>query len=227
MIEKFLEVIAPHSCCNCGQSGSILCSVCLSILAEEATDTCLRCSAVAVEGLCRSCRSRAAYGRAWVVGTRESALEKLINDYKFSYAKAAHRPLAKLLDLRLPVLPPNTVVVPVPTINRHIRQRGYDHSQLITKRFAKLRQLKHKPILSRQTNTVQRAAISAGMRRKQAREAFKCSHKPKDMPYLIVDDVVTTGATLEAAAQCLKEAGAHQIWLAAIARQPLDSKRDR
>ncbi len=223
MIEKLLEVIAPHGCCNCGQNGNILCSVCLSSIADEFPDICLRCNKLSDSGLCISCKPKVAYKRGWVVGRRETALEKLIDSYKFSYAKAAHRPLAKLLDARLPILPAEIVIVPIPTISRHIRQRGYDHAKLMAKRLAKQRRLKLKPVLSRKTATVQREATSSAQRRKQASEAFRCAYKLEDKPYLIVDDVVTTGATLEAAAKCLKNAGAKEVWVAAVARQTLDS----
>ncbi len=227
MIEKFLEVIAPHACCNCGQNGNILCHVCLSIIVDESVDTCLSCGKVAIDGLCSSCRAKVFYQRSWVVGAREAALEKLINSYKFSYAKAAHSSLADLLDAKLPVLPAETVVVPIPTIARHVRQRGYDHAKLMAQSFAKRRQLKFETVLSRVTATVQREATSAAQRRKQAREAFRCRHKLGNKPYLIIDDVVTTGSTLESAAKCLKKAGAREVWLAAIARQPLDSRARR
>ncbi len=223
MIEKLLEVIAPHRCCNCGQNGHILCPVCLSSIADESPDICIRCNKVSDNGLCISCKPRVAYKRAWVVGRREAALEKLINAYKFSYAKAARRPLADLLDTSLPILPAETIVVPIPTISRHVRQRGYDHAKLMAKYLAKKRDLKLKPILSRRTATVQREATSSSQRRKQASEAFKCTHKLGEGSYLIIDDVVTTGATLEAAANCLQKAGAKEVWVAAVARQTLDS----
>ncbi|RYF28401.1 MAG: hypothetical protein EOO17_04860 [Chloroflexi bacterium] len=60
-------------------------------------------------------------------------------------------------------------------------------------------------------------------RRKQASRAFTCkSELSTDTTYLLLDDVVTTGATMEYAAKCLRDAGAGDVWVAAIARQPLD-----
>jgi ComF family protein len=156
------------------------------------------------------------------VARRADALEKLINAYKFENAIAAHRFLGDLLLARLPDLPANAVIVPVPTINNHVRQRGYDHMQLIAKYVARKRGVRSSFLLRRRTTTHQRDASRAD-RERQAAEAYAV-HGSIDpaVPYLILDDVATTGATLRYAARVLREAGAETIWMAAVARQPLD-----
>jgi predicted amidophosphoribosyltransferase len=85
-----------------------------------------------------------------------------------------------------------------------------------------MRGLSCQQVLKRKTNTKQRHA-SAKQRAIQARQAFHI----KDMidietPYLIIDDVITTGATIRYAAQAFVDAGAKHVWVAAIARQTLD-----
>lgn len=130
--------------------------------------------------------------------------------------------LADLLHIAVPYLPAETVIVPVPTVSSHIRQRGYDHTHLIAHRFAKQRGHRVRPLIERQTGTKQRGA-NRRQRMKQAKEAF-AARRPLDptVPYLLIDDVVTTGATLHYAAQTLQDAGAAIIWVAVVARQPLD-----
>lgn len=145
-------------------------------------------------------------------------MKQLLHDYKFSRVYAAHDTFARLLDETLPIVPPDTVVVPIPTIARHIRLRGYDHATLIARCFAHRRGLVYSPVLKRKTNTVQVGAGKA-LRRRQACDAFMCPKKiSTDVPYLIIDDIITTGATLTSAAKCLQQAGAKQIMVAAIAR---------
>jgi len=159
------------------------------------------------------------YTRAWCVGERTEALQRLIDAYKFERAKACHGTLADLLVSRLPDLPPETVVVPIPTISAHIRQRGYDHTLLIARRLAKKMNLRLDPALSRKTATKQRGA-SRKERIAQAKEAFALTSPIlPNMPYLLIDDVVTTGSTLKYAAQLLKDAGAAEVWVGVIARQ--------
>jgi predicted amidophosphoribosyltransferase len=112
--------------------------------------------------------------------------------------------------------------VPIPTITPHIRERGYDHTLLVARFVAHKRKLPLTPLLSRQTNTMQRGA-SKSLRRKQAAHAFMLrGYIDPSLTYLLLDDIVTTGATLDAAAKMLKEAGAKHVWVAAVAYQTLD-----
>jgi predicted amidophosphoribosyltransferase len=77
-------------------------------------------------------------------------------------------------------------------------------------------------VIQRATSTKQRQASKA-QRIAQAKVAFKIAGTVNpDIPYLLIDDVMTTGATIQSAAQLLKDSGARDIWVAIIARQPLD-----
>lgn len=156
------------------------------------------------------------------MGERSEALQRLIGQYKFQYAKSAYRDIGMLVDGRLPDLPDATVIVPVPTVGSHVRERGYDHTLLIARHIAKKRKLPLRQLIERRTNTKQRDATRS-VRISQAKQAFEVN-VPADhnVPYLIVDDVVTTGATVQYAAQALWDAGARIIWVAVVARQPLD-----
>ncbi len=227
MIDNILQIIAPHHCCGCKEYGSLLCSSCIYNIKDEYTNTCINCGKLSSVGVCTDCQQKVSFQKGWCVGARDEALKELIDRYKFLYAKAAYRPLASLLHQTLPVLPKETTIVPVPTIGKHIRQRGYDHACLLAKRLAKQRNLPCKSLLRRNTNTVQREAVNAKERERQAKEAFKCAKKLNpNKAYLIVDDVITTGATIRAAARCLKQAGAEKVFIAAVARQPLDVNED-
>ena len=162
------------------------------------------------------------YDGAWWVGERKDALQRLIGLYKFERAKAAYRVLGDLLDGVLPKMPPGTVIVPVPTVPDHIRERGYDHTLLIARRLSKARNLPVQKILARNTKTMQRHA-TATERNRQARNAFKVLGEiDEQLTYIIVDDVVTTGATVRYAAKALKDAGAKRVFVAVLARQTLD-----
>lgn len=163
--------------------------------------------------------------KTWCVGERSGGLEALINQFKFEYAEAAYVPLGDILLATLPQLPSDTVVVPIPTVRAHIRQRGYDHTLLMARYIAEKRGLTLDQALRRRTTTVQRGA-NRKTRIAQAKEAFEViGSVKKDTPYLLIDDVVTTGSTLQYAARALKDAGAATIWAAAAARQPLDEQR--
>ena len=221
MIDELLSSIAPHICCGCGQIGTLLCDSCKDDIINNKLDVCLVCQRPCGQaGVCRNCR--VPYDRAWFVGFRRDTLQRLVGLYKFERMKSAYKTLGDLMIESLPHLPADVVVVPVPTVRSHIRERGYDHAVLLAKYIAVRLELKFSQVLVRQTVTKQRQA-SASDRRKQASNAFALSGDV-DMtrPYLLIDDVMTTGATLEFASRMLKQAGASQVFVAVIARQTLD-----
>lgn len=222
MIDELLQIVAPHHCSGCYKIGSLLCDNCKYDIITEPFESCIACGQrlAGKSGICTICR--VPYQRAWCVGERSDALQRLIGNYKFTYSRQAHKPLADLLDKHLPTLPENVVIVPIPTVTSHIRQRGYDHMALVTRRLAKKRGFTHSECLKRATVTKQRDATRR-QRIKQASEAFECRKiLDNTKTFLLIDDVVTTGSTLKYAAKVLQAAGAENIWVAALSRQPLD-----
>lgn len=221
MLDGLLSILAPHYCRSCGEVGAVLCENCKYNISSEDYRACFSCGvSVNYNGICDSCCLP--YGRQWCVGERSEALKAVINGYKFYRMKSAATPLAALLDERLPLLPASTVIVPVPTVAGHVRQRGYDHALLLARQVARARGLSLERPLRRRTATTQRGADKA-TREAQAKTTFVVRGPlTQDVPYLLVDDVTTTGATLYYGAKALREAGASEVWVAAIARQPLD-----
>jgi ComF family protein len=201
--------------------GTLLCDNCKYNITSEYVVACIACGGpTGASGVCQSCKLP--YSRAWCVGDRVDELRRLIDGYKFHYERSAYHPLTSLLLECVDQLPGNAIIIPVPTVASHIRQRGYDHMRLIAREFARQRGLTYKPLVQRVTATTQRGA-SRSVRITQAKQAFKVSQKlSKTTPYVLIDDVITTGSTIAYAAKSLQEAGADTVWVAVIARQPLD-----
>jgi len=222
MIDSLLGFVALHHCFGCSKTGTVLCTDCKYNIAEDTFSGCLVCARPALFGICNRCKTT--YEKAWCVGDRDGILEQLINAYKFERVKRASVELGALLDITLPVLPSETVVVPVPTVQSHIRIRGYDHAWLLSREFAKRRKLHVQSLILRSTTASQRG-LNKPERMKEAKRAFYCKGDiDPHVPYLVIDDVVTTNATLRYAASALREAGVGIVWAAAIARQPLDKQ---
>ena len=211
MIDKLLSYIAPHHCYSCANIGSILCDNCKFYILEEPYEQCIQCDVPSQYGVCKSCQQKLPYSNAWIVGERKSVLENIIHNYKFRRNVAAVQVSADLLEKRLPYLPENTTIIPVPTITRHIRIRGYDHTRILAEKVAKKRSLKCINSLKRNHNLVQ-VGTDAKTRRDQAKTAFFITEKlDTTRPYLLIDDVITTGATVKYAAKALRDAGAQEI----------------
>jgi ComF family protein len=220
MIERVLQLVAPHPCSGCAKVGTLLCHNCKNNIIEEPFFGCILCGKPKLSGICDFHQTPLA--RAFTVGSRTGTLEILINKYKFEHAKAAVFPLAELLHEALPQLPSDIQIIPVPTVTSHIRQRGYDHIDLIARYLASMRQLPISRVLLRKTKDTQHT-VNKYNRIKQARNAFRLRPNTllEGQIVLLLDDVVTTGSTLSAAAKLLHDAGA-TVWVATLAYQPLD-----
>lgn len=214
------NTILPHYCCSCGKIGALLCDYCKYDIVNEISAQCFAClRPVGRYGdVCSLCNPY--YSKGWFVGVHKGVPRELIARFKFERTKSAATVLASLMDSCLPQLPDTTLVTHVPTIGAHIRMRGYDHAALLAKEFAQFRGLATARPLCRLANTRQRGA-KRSVRISQAQRAFAASGV-KPQVYLLIDDVSTTGATVNYAAKALKNAGAQEVWVATLTREPLD-----
>jgi Predicted amidophosphoribosyltransferases len=189
---------------------------CKNHIISDHNNYCLKCGVVIIDH-CSICRLP--YQKSWMIGHRDHDEQSLVDKYKFFSMRALAKPLAETLSQAMPVLPENTIIVPVPTVSNHIRERGFDHTVLLARHLAKLKRCEYKRILIRKSKSVQLGS-SKQKRLSQAKEAFSCTQSlPKNKNYLILDDVYTTGATINAATRLLKQNGAQKIWVAVLARQ--------
>ena len=218
MVERVLEIVAPHPCFGCGKIGTPLCIDCKYDIIHDPFWGCIACGTPTAQGVCEN--HSHAIERAFVPGVRSAALEDTINGLKFQNVKAAAKEMALLLHYYLPLLPSSVRLVPVPTVRAHIRQRGYDQVELIVRHFATLRDLPIDKVLQRQTTATQHIT-GRSERFSQAEGAYVAHGVEPGALYLVVDDVITTGATVQAAAKAILDAGG-RVWVAALAYQPLD-----
>ena len=221
MVERVLAGVAPHPCFGCGKLGTPLCIDCKYDIISDPFMGCIACARPASSGVCEN--HKYDIERAFVPGVRSAALEATINGLKFHHTKAAAYDLALLLHYYLPILPSSVRLVPVPTAPAHVRQRGYDQVELITRHLAALRGLPIDRVLRRQ-NTKTQHSVGRTDRFLQAKGAYSVGFKRLIDPnviYLVVDDVITTSATAYAAAKAISDAGG-RVWVAALAYQPLD-----
>jgi ComF family protein len=147
-----------------------------------------------------------------VAASYESIAAQLVSRLKFARTQAAAHLIAQIMDARLPATSVETVVVHIPTATQRVRQRGYDQAQLIAREFARCRQLPCQALLRRRGHTRQVGA-NRQERQEQLRTAFYCPRPERlvGRRILLIDDVLTTGATIEAAAKVCVDAGAEQV----------------
>lgn len=165
---------------------------------------------------CNQCRKKTPLKNVWVATDYSGAVKKLLHGYKYERERSSAVELAAIVDRALPYLAPETIVTHIPTAPSRIRARGYDHSLLLAKQLAKIRGLKHRTLLGRLGQTQQMGA-KRKQRLEQTKNSYVATKKLRKAEILLVDDVLTTGATLSAAAKELKRAGAKNVYGAVVA----------
>ena len=141
IIDQCLSFIAPFDCLVCQQEGPLLCAGCRLERLLPPQPLCYRCQQLASPSLlCQSCRPATVLDHVWVATDYQGLAKQLVAALKFNRAQSVARLLALTIAESLPYLPANTLICPLPTANRRVRQRGYDQSQLIARQLAKHRQ---------------------------------------------------------------------------------------
>ncbi len=220
-----LDLLCPYTCRGCGRLGAVLCECCKNNLIKAALRVCPLCQQVLADAEkscatwknCKCGNCKIAFDALFVGGWREGVLAKLVKEYKYQAVRAIGDVLVEVLDEAILELPENTVVVPLPTVGRHVRERGLDHTLSLAKKLARKRGWKCQRLLLRASDTVQ-VGTKASERAEQARKAYMVQKEAdSDVNYLLLDDVWTTGASMLAAEKVMRAAGAKKVMGVVIA----------
>ena len=219
--------LLPLRCLLCGAPGADGIDVCPGCAAElpRNPSCCARCAlplpTPAV--LCGECQRRAPpWDAAWAPFRYGWPLDRLETRYKFGRDLVAGRALATLWTREpIPVAAPD-LLVPVPLHVGRLRQRGYNQALELGKLLARHFQLPLQPdVLRRQRATAAQTELDAQARRRNVRGAFAVNAAIALPAHVaVLDDVMTTGATLAECARVLKRAGVTRVDVWALARAP-------
>lgn len=227
MGRRVQRLLYPPVCLICGDRGQDYIDCCSGCMRElpVAADRCLRCALTLPRTLdhCGRCvRSPPHYEAACAAYRYENPVSGLIHRFKFSGDLAAGRMLAALTALRLAAQGASRpdLMVPVPLHFRRRMQRGFNQSELLCRDLSRhLRGLPWCPGLSRRRATASQSELPSAGRRGNVRGAFRVRRIPSGTRSVaLVDDVMTTGATVNECARMLRQAGvAVVVWVIARA----------
>ena len=210
IIDQLLSVFAPYECLGCSAEGSLLCTACTQQL-PTLPQRCYRCLRLSAGSLtCPGCAPASNLQRVMAGAAYSGAAKELVASLKFAGAQAAARRMAPRLSQLLEAN--EGLLVPVPTATNRVRGRGYDQAKLLARELSRRSRLPYLDCLARSGHTHQVGA-SRRQRLSQLDGAFRVSDpkRVRGARILLVDDVITTGATLEAAARALQLHGAGRI----------------
>lgn len=220
IIEYFFKLVAPHDCLLCGDEGRLLCRQCANTRLIGLPERCYRCYRLSpLNKTCPTCRHHSVIKNTWIRTQYNEQARQIIYALKFTHAKDAAVIIAGELFKVLPVLSSGTIITHVPAATSHVRRRGFDQSALIARELARLTGLRHITTLVR-TGQQRQVGSARETRQRQMRSVFRpiASTVIKESNILLVDDVLTTGSTIESAALTLKAAGAKSIASAIFAQ---------
>jgi ComF family protein len=212
LLDSVISLVTPCQCLVCGVEGALLCTACAHNHCPFLSARCFKCQTPSKGfAVCVVCRQECQLQYVWSRTSYKGTPKQLLHDYKFARAQFAAPSIAKLMAEVLPPLSQNTLLVPIPTATGRYRQRGYDHAHLLAKALGRELSLPTAKLLTRIGQTRQVGASKA-LRHTQLQNAFRTTGRlPPGQPVLLVDDVTTTGASLESAAQVLCQSGAKDI----------------
>ncbi|HJX68874.1 MAG TPA: ComF family protein [Dehalococcoidia bacterium] len=220
-----MDSFFPRRCVGCGRGGGFLCPECVRELPRLMPPVCPRCGRPQASGMvCPGCWQRPTE----IDGIRspfrfDEVIRKAIHELKYRNLRAISNRLAELLADYLKESPlPREALVGVPLHPRRLRERGYNQSSLLARELGKHIGL---PVIEDCLIRVKQAqpqvkAADVEERRRNVADAFVCrDERVKGKRIVLIDDVCTSGATLESCAAALKDKGATSVWGLTLARE--------
>lgn len=219
--EFIIETLYPKTCAGCGLRGTWVCELCEpQAIALSSVPCCRRCGTLRIKNVC-ACRglhpnilrARSCFPYTlWVA----DAVKRM--KYEDESTRAEH--LGGYLAETIATLGRADALIPVPLHPRKLRDRGYNQSQLLAERAGKALGIPILPLVKRHRATPSQVGLKGAERLANVANAFSVDERfvPRtDGRYILIDDVRTTGSTLNACVSALAGAGITRIDIATVA----------
>jgi len=214
LLANFLDYIFPQFCLSCKKEGTIFCADCLNKLQLLAIEKNPWPEESFVFDECHIC-----------LDYHDVVVKKVIKKYKYSYFENLAEPISKIYIKKIQQLDlaDNFILANIPLHKSKKKKRGFDQTELIAKKISDNLQIPYFNLLQRQRSTKTQARLNKEQRQKNMAQAFEINEKIDyksllTKPIVLIDDIATTGTTLNEAAKVLKQAGFRQIICLALAK---------
>ncbi|MCD5396186.1 MAG: ComF family protein [Candidatus Pacebacteria bacterium] len=229
--EKTISLFFPTKCINCQREGSFLCQDCLVLITLFENNFCPICNSPKISfpgEFCFSCKKLFSLdGLLFATSYSEPIVKKAFSYFKYPpFIKNLADPLSFLIISQLKLKTnkfKNFLVSFVPITQKKRKFRGFNQSEEIAKRVSKALGLPVFSLLEKTKETRPQMELQREERRKNIEGVFSLIESRKKLvkgaKVLLIDDIFTTGATLNEAARVLKEGGAKKVFGVVIARE--------
>lgn len=219
---KIGDALAPDCVLCAGTSASgVVCPACAAELPILPSPRCPQCALPTPDGQhCGRCLAHPPhYDRTLAALRYDFPLDKLVQSFKYGQQLALAGYFGELLVRLLDDVHDADCIVPLPLHVQRLRQRGFNQALELARPLARATRLPLDTSSCRRTRpTTAQADLPWNARQQNVRGAFRCTADCSGRHVLLVDDVMTTGATLDACASALKRSGARRVTLLVLAR---------
>jgi ComF family protein len=223
---RSLDVLFPPSCAACGLPGEGLCSRCRGRVTGLDGFGCAACGHPweARAQRCAECPPAIDVTRQAVA--YDDVAQAVVSALKDDHRRDMALVIADLMLSRIPRPPSGIALVPVPLAASRLRERGFNQAELVARALGERWDMPAAVLLTRDRDGPAQRGSSVTERRLQVRGAFRATGVPA-MPAAVclVDDVITTGATLSACARALRHGGVRAVGAVAFARVVVNARR--
>jgi ComF family protein len=222
------DLLFPRYCFGCQKEGEYLCEDCLATLEIFERQFCPICQKPTVSGkACSRCQRKSSLKGLFCATSYEGLIEKMIHSFKYSpFIRELAKPLSFLIIAHFSLLDKRIegkewLMVPIPLSKKRLKWRGFNQAVELAKILSRNWNLEYGEVLIRRKEVSPQAELKKEERWKNVKEAFEVIQPElvKRKKILLVDDVFTTGATLQEASRALKKAGAKEVWGIVICKE--------
>jgi ComF family protein len=223
LLENAIGLLAPVECIVCGAESQTLCAKCTYREIIPFGQRCWQCNRLSTGSkTCTSCNSGSSPSHVWLSTTYEKTARELVRKYKFHHQRGAVQSLTAIMQHSLLAynsfnslddsLRLNYLAVPIPTATKRTRQRSFDHTKLLATTLSRQLKIERAEALGR-LGQISQVGAPRVLRLHQAEGQYfvRTQNRTAGRNILLIDDVLTTGATLRAATKVLRTAGANRV----------------
>ncbi|HYE22121.1 MAG TPA: ComF family protein [Verrucomicrobiae bacterium] len=223
--KQILDLVFPPHCLVCGKAEDFLCPSCIIKLPKLERQKCIVCSMPSPFGKTHSgCKSRKKIdGIISALPYKDLNVKKLIETFKYKYISDLSPALSKIIgesfqNYELQNFFKDFSLIPVPLHKKRLVWRGFNQSMLLAQELSRNLNIKiDNSLIERVKYTKPQVELGLKQRKQNIKNAFKVQNRLTHLKFLLVDDVVTTGSTLNEMAKTLKRSGATEVWAITLA----------
>jgi ComF family protein len=221
-----LNLLFPSKCPVCGNESdnhlyNPFCTKCWRGIEKYSGPACNICGIPTISSLTITCelclKTKPPFSKVLYYGVYDGVLKEAIHLLKFNGVKRLSKPLSLMLyELSIPKV---DGIIPVPLHHKRLCQREFNQTASISRHLSKnLKIPLMLNVLKKSKETPPQTDVTGKERLKNIKNAFTASEKVRGLDLLLIDDVITTGATVRECAKALTKAGAKSVTVAALAR---------